>query len=247
VMMDQVSHRPWPLPRSPWVMAQTWHDLLFAHWPMPAHTLRREVPPRLELDTFDGQAWLAVTPFRMTGVRPRLLPLLPGLSAFPELNVRTYVTDGQKRGVWFFSLDAGNRAAVELARRWFHLPYFHARMSLEHKGDGVFYESRRIHRGAPAAEFRASYRPIGEVIRATSGSLEHWLTERYCLYAMDERQRLFRAEIHHVPWPLQLAAVEIEINTMAAGHGFVLAGGPSLAHFSRRLDVRVWQPRRVAR
>jgi uncharacterized protein YqjF (DUF2071 family) len=228
-------------------MAQTWHDLLFAHWPMPANALRRAVPSRLELDTYEGQAWLAVTPFRMTGVRPRLLPLLPGLSAFPELNVRTYVTDGQKRGVWFFSLDAGNRPAVELARRWFHLPYFHARMSLEHQGDGVRYESRRIRRSGPAAEFRASYRPVGEVMRAATGSLEHWLTERYCLYAMDKRERLFRAEIHHVPWPLQLATVEIEINTMAAGHGFTLPGGPSLAHFSRRLDVRVWQPRRVAR
>src|SRR5437867_2588447 len=99
-------HRPWPLPREPWVMAQTWHDLLFAHWPVPAVALRPVIPAFLDVDTFEGEAWIGVVPFRMSGVHPRFVPSLPGLSAFPELNVRTYVTDGERPGVWFFSLDA---------------------------------------------------------------------------------------------------------------------------------------------
>ena len=131
--LEQIAHRPWPLPEGPWIMAQSWHDLLFAHWRVEEATLRRHIPAELEIDTYEGQAWLGVVPFRMSGVRLRGTPAIPWLSAFPELNVRTYVVADGKPGVWFFSLDAGNRIAVAIARAWFHLPYFRARMSCEER------------------------------------------------------------------------------------------------------------------
>src|SRR5262245_10075958 len=127
-MITDTEHRPWPLPGRPWVMAMRWHDLLFAHWPVDPAVLRPLIPASLQIDTYDGQAWIGVVPFRMTGVRPRFVPPLPGLSAFAEINVRTYVTIEQKPGVWFFSLDAANRLAVWAARLSYHLPYCFARI-----------------------------------------------------------------------------------------------------------------------
>jgi len=226
-------------------MAMSWHDLLFAHWRVPAATLRPLIPAALAIDEFDGSAWIGVVPFRMTGVRLRGTPALPGPGAFVELNVRTYVSDGTKPGVWFMSLDAASRLAVRAARTWFHLPYFDAEMSCAADGDDVVYHSRRTHRRAPAAEFAARYGPSGPAIRAAPGSLEHWLTERYCLYTLDQNRRVIRGEIHHVPWPLQKAHAEIELCTLPQAHGFpALAGEPHLA-FARRLEVVVWAPRVV--
>src|SRR5919202_1981641 len=115
--LPNAAHRPWPLPPRPWVLAMQWHDLLFMHGPVPPALLRPLIPPALELETFDGTAWLGITPFRMAGTRPRFVPPLPWVSAFPELNVRTYVTAEGKPGVWFFSLDAGNPLAARGAGR----------------------------------------------------------------------------------------------------------------------------------
>lgn len=222
-------------------MEQTWRDLLFAHWPVLPATLRPHVPPTLHLESFEGTAWLAITPFRMTGVRARGMPALPGLSEFPEINVRTYVSFGGKPGVYFFSLDAANLLAVQAARLAFHLPYFHAEMSAEPFGNGVSYRTRR--RETPPAEFEAHYEPEEKMFRALPGTREHFLAERYCLYAVDEG-RVFRAEIHHEPWQLQPARAEIRHNTMGAAIGFFPAEPPVL-HFSRRLKVRIWLPERL--
>ena len=244
-MIADAGHRPWPPPDRPWVMAQTWHDLLFAHWPVRVERVRAVVPSPIEIDTYDGHAWLGIVPFRMTGVRLRWLPAIPGLSAFPELNVRTYVTLGGKPGIYFFSLDAANRAAVVAAQRWFHLPYFHARMSSFWDGLAVRYSSRRMQRECPPGELKARYGPIGKVFRAERESLEHWLTERYCLYAVDSHGTIYRGEIHHLPWPLQRAEVEFQINTMTEPHGIRLPRTPELLHFARHLDVIVWPVQRV--
>ena len=204
------------------------------------------LPAGLALDTRDGAAWLGVVPFRMSGVRLRGLPALPGARAFPELNVRTYVVAGGRPGVWFHSLDAANPLAVAVARAWFHLPYVRAEMRCEAAGDGVVYASRRTHRGAPPASFRARYGPTSAPRRARPGSLEHWLTERYCLYAASPRG-LLRGEIHHAPWPLQDARAEITEQTVAAAAGVDLAApcAPPVLHFARRLDVVCWAPVRV--
>jgi uncharacterized protein YqjF (DUF2071 family) len=181
----------------------------------------------------------------MEGVRPRWLPAVPWLSAFPELNVRTYVTFAGKPGVYFFSLDAGNALAAWAARLSYHLPYFHASMSAERDGDGVRYRSHRVHRGAPPAELRLTYRPNGPVFEAAVGSLEDWLTTRLCLYAVDG-SGCYRADIFHRPWPLQPAEATIEANTMAEAAGIVLPDLPPLLHFSRYLAMQAWWPRCVA-
>jgi uncharacterized protein YqjF (DUF2071 family) len=216
-------------------MEQTWNDLLFAHWSIPPETLRPLVPSLLPLDTFEGQCWVAVTPFHMTGVRLRCLPPLPGLSRFPEMNVRTYVTLGGKPGVFFFSLDAASLPAVWAARLLYHLPYFHARMSVGHRDSWITYDSSR----AANARFRGRYQPVSEIRQRQKGTLEHWLTERYCLYTV-ARNSIFRAEIHHVPWPLQDAEAEIFENTMASAAGIKLPEIPPLLHFAKRLQVLIW-------
>lgn len=229
-------------------MQQRWEDLLFAHWPCPADVLRRHVPEALTIDTFDGSAWFGVVPFRMSGVRLRWMPALPGAERFPELNVRTYVTLGGKPGVWFLSLDAGSPLAVSVARRWFHLPYYNAEMQVVAHGETVRYSSRRVHPGAPEATFDARYGPGGPVSLAAPGTLEHWLTERYCLYAAASAngRQIVRGEIHHAPWPLQPAHARVSHNTMAHVAGVALPDAVPLLHFARALDVRLWAPRKVA-
>ena len=240
--LARTDHRPWPMPGTPWVMAQQWHDLLFAHWPIPSDQLRALIPPQLAFDLYEGQAWLGVVPFRMAGVRLRATPALPWLSAFPELNVRTYVTFRGKPGVWFFSLDATNPLAVSIARAWFHLPYFRARMTCKLDGAEVDYHSERTHRGAPPAVLHGSYRPIGAPFEPQPGTLEHFLTERYCLYAADPQGRLFRGEIQHPPWTLQSAEAAFETNSMAQAAGINLPASKLLLHFSERQDMVAWSP-----
>jgi uncharacterized protein YqjF (DUF2071 family) len=226
-------------------MAQRWHDLLFAHWPVPPQALRPLVPASLPLDSFDGNAWIGVVPFRMSGVRPRLVPPLPGLSTFPELNVRTYVTRDGKPGVYFFSLDTTSRLTIVGARAVFHLPYYRAEMSVRGEGEDVVYASRRVHAGPPAAELRGRYGPRGSVRIAEPGSLEDWLTGRYCLYSIDPRGGAHRCEIDHAPWPLQAAEATLDVNTMTAGLGLALPDVAPLLHFSRRLEVVVWPLQRL--
>lgn len=222
-------------------MVQTWHDLLFAHWPIAPEKLRPLVPPEFPLDVFDGKCWVAIAPFHMSGVRPRGVPPLPGLSRFPELNVRTYTTLDGKPGVFFFSLDAGNLPAVWAARVFYHLPYFHARMSVQVSGNTVSYSSRRI---KGPAELQARYGPVAPVELRKPGSLEHWLTERYCLYAV-AKQQTYRAEIHHLPWPLQDAQAEIQKNTMAEAAGFSLPSTKPLLHFAKQLQVLIWPLKKI--
>ncbi len=217
-------------------MRQSWHDLLFAHWPVPAKTLRALVPAALEIQEFDGTAWVGVVPFTMTEVMLGALPALPWISAFAELNLRLYVTHEGKPGVWFVSLDAANPVAVWAARRRFHLPYFHAEMNVRVDDRRVHYASQR--KGAPVA-FKGSYTPTSLLRSAAPGSLEYFLTERYCLYAADTKGRLLRGDIHHAPWALQSASAEIEQNTIASAQGIALSGSP-LLHFSKRTDAIVW-------
>lgn len=247
VHLKRTEHRLWEPPKRQWVMAQSWHDLLFAHWPVDFEQLRRQIPATLEIGTYEEQAWLGVVPFRMSGVRLRGTPALPGLSKFPELNVRTYVTAESKPGVWFFSLDAANAMAVEVARKWFYLPYYRARMSCEERNGWMEYASKRTHGGAPRGELRAHYRPAGEPFTPQVGSLEYFLAERYCLYAADRKGRVFRGEIHHARWTLQEAEAELSANTMAEAAGITLPSAKPLLHFAKRQDMVAWAPERVGR
>lgn len=226
-------------PASPWIMYQTWSRLLFAHWPVDPAELRALIPASLPIDTFNGQAWVGVVPFYMSGVRFRYMPAIPTTREFCELNVRTYVVPtGGRPGVWFFSLDASSGLAVRGARQAFRLPYYNARMNLRRDGDRTYYQSQRVHRGAPDAAFRGRYGPVSPVFKAQPGTLEHWLTERYCLYTADRTGRIYRGDIVHTPWPLQQAEADITVNTMADAAGIVLPEQVPLLHYAERLDVK---------
>ncbi|WLD93049.1 YqjF family protein [Alkalihalobacillus sp. AL-G] len=232
------SHRPWSIPSRPWVMKQTWHDLLFAHWKIDPTIIKPLIPSSLQLDTYDGEAWIGVVPFDMSGIRIKYMPPIPYTSSFPEINVRTYVTYEGKPGVYFFSLDAANLLAVKAARAFFYLPYYNADITVQKEGDKVYYESIRKDSSKPC-HFKGWYKPVSEVFFARKGSLEHWLTERYCLYTT-HKTSLYRGEIHHQPWKLQNAEGEISLNTMIP-----LEASPSpdklpLLHYSDQLDVVLW-------
>jgi len=239
-IITDVSHRPWPLPGGPWFMTQSWHNLLFAHWRVDARLLQERLPAGLLLDTFNGEAWVGVVPFRMTNVAPRGVPALPLVSSFLELNVRTYVRVQGKPGVYFFSLDANSALAVAAARALFHLPYFVASMNVEEQHGQFVYTSSRQTQAGGVAEFAATYGPVGYAVMPEPGSLEHFLTERYCLYTVDSASRLRRLEIHHPPWPLQTAEATIAVNTMTEVAGIRLPSGAPLLHFAKRQDVLAW-------
>lgn len=227
-------------------MTMSWLDLLFAHWPVPVQRIAGQLPQGLEVDTFQGEAWVGVVPFRMDNVTGRFLLNVPGLSRFPELNVRTYVTAaGKKPGVWFFSLDADQRLAVWGARTFFDLPYVRAEMDCRRDEDGwVHYRSHRTDDRMAPGVFEGRYRAVGAAYRSQPRSLEAWLTERYCLYAADENGQVRRGEIQHVPWPLQRAEAEVSVNTVADAHGLQLKGAPVL-HFVERIDVVGWRLERL--
>lgn len=232
------SHRPW-------VMRMRWRGLLFAHWPVDVDALRPLVPPALDIDTYDGRAYVGIIPFGMEDVAPRGLPSLPWVGAFPEVNVRTYVRHAGVGGVWFFSLDAGSRVAVEGARAGFHLPYYRAAMGMDREGDAIDFRSeRRDRRGRPAV-LDIRFRPTGPIERAVPGSLEAWLTDRLRLFAVDGRGRLTRTEIRHATWPLRPAEAEFRTESLAAAQGLRLPDEPPHLRFADRLDVVAWWPRRV--
>jgi uncharacterized protein len=238
-ILDDVAHRPWKMPERPWVMTQTWNDLLFAHWTIDVAVLRPRVPQAFELDLYEGVAWIAVVPFFMTNVSPRGVPSLPYVSEFAELNVRTYVRVADRPGIYFFSLDAANTLAVTTARALFNLPYHRASMTLSPAGDAIDYRSRRE---SSQADFHASYRPVAPPFEPIEGTLEYFLTERYCLYNLDQRGSPYRLDIHHPRWPLQLADASVIRNTMADAIGIPLSPTPQLLHFAKRQDAVAWLP-----
>ncbi len=243
-LLLQTEHRPIPMPAGPWIMKQNWHDLLFAHWELPPEKVRPLVPRELELDLLDGSAYVGVTPFWMGGVRGRMMPPLPLLHTFCELNVRTYVRYKDIPGVFFFSLDAGSFPAVIGARKTYKLPYFHAAMLVRSDGKEFHYSSSRLQQPRPA-DFHARYQPVSAPRVRQKSSIEHFLTERYCLYTVDQGTVL-RAYIHHAPWQLQDAEADFQINTVPYADGLELpAAKPTLLHYSKSLEVLVWWPEKA--
>jgi uncharacterized protein len=240
-MITETAHRPWELPSIPWTIHMRWHDLLFLHWPIRSDVIRPLIPPELEIDTYDGWAWIGVVPFRMTEVFRRYTFKFPGTSVFPEINVRTYVKAPGRNGVWFFSLDASSWLAVRLARIFYGLPYYDAQIQFINNDQKIRYHSKRTHLGAKPAEFKADYRFMEEPCQNKQGSIEHWLTERYCLFSKSRRGIVGYGDIHHIPWPLRCAEAEISINTMTDGLGFSLPSTKPLMHFASELDVVAWK------
>ena len=214
------------------------------HWTIPVESLRPLIPPRLEVDTFEGEAWIGVVPFTMWGVRPTFTPPVPTLNALHELNVRTYVHLEGVPGVWFLSLDANSRVAVWAARKFFHLPYFNARMTLEQRGSKIVYASHRTHRGGANADFNAAWK-FGDLLTPSApGSRDFFLTERYCLYAA-RRDELYRCRIFHRPWPLREAALLSYRSSMIESHGLPTPRAEPLVHYADALETNVWRLERV--
>jgi uncharacterized protein YqjF (DUF2071 family) len=230
-LLSETEHRPYPLPSRRWLGRQSWNDLLLAHWAVDLDSLRFRIPPELAIETFDGKAWMSVVPFRMNGVRLRGFPASLGLS-FPELNVRTYVRHGGKRGVWFYSLDAASELSVFIGRRLYSLPYNDARVYLEKTHRHLVFDSRRMD---GTGSFSAIYER-GAPIDYARGSLEEFLTERYCFYSRRADGRLLRCDVHHRRWPLQKATASISRNELGAS----VAGAPQLLHYSPGVDVLFW-------
>ncbi len=247
-VLSITDHRPWPLPATPHAMTQRWRNLLFAHWPVQAAEIAYLLPPGLVVDTFGGDAWVGVVPFQMDQIRFRKIGGVPGATQFAELNLRTYVRELRTDvpGVYFFSLDAANPFAVAAARFRFHLPYYWARMQVAESAAEFDYRSHRLY-PAGGVDFHARYRSLIDPAAqkkpreiAQRGSVEHFLTERYCLYTTDRHGRMLRGDIHHSPWPLEPAEAEFPVNELPQAHGIRLPDTAPLLHFSRELAVYIW-------
>jgi uncharacterized protein len=243
-VLERSRHRPWPAPAGSWLTAQTWKDVLFAHWPVDAGAVRQLVPEGLSVDEFGGSAWLGITPCEIGGLRLRGTWPVPGAPSFPKLGVRTYVTAERKPGIWFLSLDTTSRLAVELGRRLFRLRQHRARLRLQRRAGRIECDGARREGDRPHV-FSGSYAPAGEMYEPEPGSLEHFLTERYCFYAADE-EGLHRAELHHAPWRIRPAEASIDLNTMVPD-GLEQPSAEPLCHLAERQDAVIWPLQHLSR
>ena len=243
-LLQNTSHRPWPLPAYPWGWSQNWSDLAFAHYRMPRRELRPLIPEGVKLQEFDGSAWVAVVPFQLGNVRRRGLPWLPLMPSFPELNLRTYVEVEGKAGVWFFSLDAQSWPIVIGGRLQFSLPYHYASIRFTEGKDGFDFQSARL---GNRVRFAGKFRPIGDSFLSEPGSFEHWATERYSLYTQNRRGEIIRAEVHHPAWPLQEAQIEIEHNDLFEAAGLTPPKEKPICHFSTGVDVIAYPPQLLSK
>jgi hypothetical protein len=247
----RTSHKPRPLPSGRWAITQRWNDLLFAHWPVPAPSITALLPDWLEVDTFQGSAWLGVVPFWLDRIKIRGVPSVPGVRSFPDLNLRTYVRDRYTGtpGIYCFSLDASNVVAIAVARLFYHLPYYWAEMRLEQQSEREFaFYSRRLLAGRQVI-FKARYRGLGPTRKTAeqrSGTFEYFITERTCLFSSNRAGQPVRANLHYVPWPLEEAEAEIERNDLPSTVGVQLPDLEPVLHYSRRLAVYIW-PTELAR
>ncbi|KAF0815777.1 hypothetical protein KIS4809_5418 [Bacillus sp. ZZV12-4809] len=232
-------HRPFPLPDKPWVMEQIWNDVLFAHWPVPAKIMKKHIPSQLTLDTFNGHAWIGIVPFWISRMRVRGLPPLPMMKTMNELNVRTYVEYGGRKGVYFFSLDADNFLAVAGARMLYFLPYMNAEMQVDQEEGIIKYESMRKSAHQQRGQFKAHSKPESSPFNSQPGSLDEWLTERYCLW-VTKSEKVYRGDIHHTKWQLHKVSVSIHENTMTSFLPDKYLKGEPVLHYSPQKHAYFW-------
>ena len=230
-------HRPWPLPDRRWLLRQTWLNLAFLHWEIDYQDLRKRIPSALDIDLYEGKAWIAIVPFDMHGVTLRHCPTFDPISNFPEINVRTYVTCNGRPGVWFFSLDVPSKLAVWAARTFFNLPYRHGYVKIQDEGDAFQYSSE-----VSDDRFQARYQPHHHE-KFGKRSFEIWATERYCLYCQGSKGQLYRTEVHHRQWPLQAASVDILDNTLLSD--FEIGEMHPSVLYSESIDVVAYWPERI--
>lgn len=236
---ETIRQRPAELP----LMEHHWGKLLFMHWPISPERLRSLVPPQLTIDTFDGEAWIGVTPFTMWDVRLSFTPPVPYLSDFHELNVRTYVLYRGVPGVWFFSLNTNSSMTVFGARTFYFLPYFNSRIDLRQEGDTIHYDLERTDADRRAG-FKASWEIGRELPESEPGTLEFFLTERYCLYSASG-ESIYRARIHHKPWPLRQAKLLSHESDIVESDYLPKPKGKPLVHYAEALAVDIWLPEKA--
>ena len=236
-IISQTGHRLRPLPKMPWLMALNEEHVLFMHWPLPVEQLRPLVPPKMEIDTYNGQAWLSLIPFRMGNLHLRDLPPVPGTSTVIQVGLRTYIHVNHEPAIYYLTLYADNLLYMWIARHLFQLPYHKAQMKFNQNDAGFHFE---CHDPASGAEFVGSYRPFGHSSPAKPGSLEYFLLERYTLFAQSPEGGLYRGEVHHLPWPVQSVEVKIERNTIPNTVGITLPQTDPLLHFSPGVHDIAW-------
>ncbi|WP_139378302.1 YqjF family protein [Mesobacillus jeotgali] len=235
------SHRPYPLPDMNWLMTQEWHHTLFAHWPVPSASLREHVPRELEIDTFDGSAWIGIVPFKVKNTHGRMTPPIPFFSSYVEVNVRTYVSYGPRSGVYFFTLDANQLLAVIGAKAVFGLNYKQANIDFQEK-DYFELHSKRVPAGDVNAKLSLRYKPSSDIFFAEQGTLEHWFTERYCLWTK-RGSKLVRGDIHHTKWELQRANAELSQEMLIPFINQDLLTKPPLLHYNKYKKAFFWPPK----
>lgn len=230
--LQEIKHRPYPMPNAPWIMTQVWRDLLFMHYPVAPHLLREIVPQELELDTYKNEAWLSIIPLKITDMRVRGVPPIPLLSSYIELNVRTYVIYQGVPGIYFFSLDASDLISVIGAKAGTGLPYKLAKMEFSEHDDIFRFKSHRI--TGTQEKLDVSFKRGNVLYEPLPGSLDFWLLERYCMYSF-WGNHILRGDIHHDQWKVAHAEAEIHQNTMAS---FLpkgtLTNNPLILHYARR-------------
>jgi uncharacterized protein YqjF (DUF2071 family) len=238
---DKFDHRPWPMPEGSWIQKQTWNNVLFLHWPAPTERIRSLLPKGLELETYDGSAWLGLVAINVTDAHLRYTPSLPFVSNVLPLNLRTYVRVGDKPGIYLFSADVSNALVVTAARQLFLMPYFNAQMDYREDGELHLFGSQRTEGEDTMNGFTVSYGPHSPVYNAEPGSLDHFLIERYGLYTTDDQGDVYRNDVHHYPWPLQRADAVVGANTLTLPPRLDLPEMDlMLCHYAHRLDALLW-------
>lgn len=242
--MNDIAHRSWPLPSGKWIMRQSWRNLLFIHWPIPPEIIRPYIPSSLQIDLFNSTAWIGGVVFDMFGIYPRGLSSVSLTSKFSEVNVRTYVQHDGKPGVYFLSLDVGDWASLTIAKRWYRLPYHPADISIQKRGQTFYYESIRKGKNSSLVS-KGTYTPVSDIFFPKEGTLDHWLTERYCLYSTNHRDNIYCGEIHHRPWPLQKVETELSRHTLFKPFHIDVSDVQPIYHFSEGLDTLFWNIRKL--
>lgn len=240
----ETRQRPFPIPDGPWLVTQTWNNLLFSHWPIPSKIIKEHLPSSLEVDLFDGQAWVGIIPFYVNHMRIRGLPSIPYFHAYVELNVRTYVTYKGTPGIYFFSLDANKWMHVIGAKIGAFLPYRYASMDMKEENHIIHFYSRRKHTKSEGEQLKLTYQSSSEIYLPNPDSLEYWLFERYCFFT-SRGNYLYRGDIHHDRWRVSDAKVMIHANSMASFLPHKYIESQPLVHFSRKKQVFAWALKRL--
>ena len=244
-MMKKQDHRSWPVPSKNWIMRQTWKNVFFAHWPILPERLRSSIPSSLDIDTYQQMAWLGVVIFEIEGIYFRGLSPISVVFRFPEVNLRTYVQHKGKPGVFFLSLDVGNWASLAISKRWYHLPYCKAKISYRKEGNTFHCQSVRNGNSNNPITFKGSFTTDLRSYFPEEGTIDHWLTERYCLYSLDRKGNIYCGDIHHKPWSLQKAQAVLSNNTLPAPFGIDISEDEPILHFSKGLDALFWNIKKI--